>query len=624
MNKDYRQWLEWSDQLMKPLQALMTPDAAELPIEGPASNHDLAADRLEAFARPLLLAAHWITPPSAPLDPSLSKEKIAAWFRQALLQGTDPQHRNFWGPAANYHQHTVEMGAVVLALEIAPDWFWNPLSTSEKAQVARWIGSVRGTAHHRNNHFFFGVLPLSFLIKHGYGTASDTVAVLDYLNQLERMILGKGWFIDGMNETVDHYNAYAFHYYGLWWSHLYGPMDPTRADRWKNWAQEFIRSYSHFFAASGEPVPFGRSLSYRFAATAPFSVAQFCGVSDLDPGMLRRLCTRCMEFFLSHPIQQSQGVISIGWTNPFVALGEAYSCGASPYWAAKGLAPLLIPENDPFWTASEQPIPAEKSDFSLPLPQTGLAIRSRNGAVELLNAGTSISAGNVGFGTAKWGKLHYRTGIGFEILNQGVVPLDAGLSAESVKTGLFYTRHSTTALEVAADHLACAYSLGDKPSQYCVTVESFLAWKGDWHLHVHQVEAWTPTRLRLGGYSLADKLLTKTVAFPSVEITSSHQRVLLQALHGFQEAGVRQVRPDQDPRTHLYGPSSITPFLQTDSFTGVKLLVAWHWTGLTPAPINQWKISKTTEKNWTLQHPEEGEWQLTSNSLPALTAKVGT
>jgi len=38
----------------------MRPGKAELPLRGQASNHGAQADRLESFARPCLLAAHWL------------------------------------------------------------------------------------------------------------------------------------------------------------------------------------------------------------------------------------------------------------------------------------------------------------------------------------------------------------------------------------------------------------------------------------------------------------------------------------------------------------------------------------------------------------------------------------
>src|SRR5262249_53486624 len=158
---------------------------------------------------------------------------------------------------------------------------------------------------------------LSFLHKHGYGRPGGRHCVLRWMDILESMHLGGGWFIDGMNESVDHYNAFAFHYYGLWWGLLHGEMDRARARRWQEWTRAFLTDYAHFFAASGEPVPFGRSLTYRFATSAPFALAERCGISPLAPGLARRLCTRNLKFFLEKEIWQSQGLLSLGWTDEF-------------------------------------------------------------------------------------------------------------------------------------------------------------------------------------------------------------------------------------------------------------------------------------------------------------------
>ena len=49
----YRHWQRQTRRLLDPLAALMPPGRAELPIAGPASDHDAQADRLETFARPL-------------------------------------------------------------------------------------------------------------------------------------------------------------------------------------------------------------------------------------------------------------------------------------------------------------------------------------------------------------------------------------------------------------------------------------------------------------------------------------------------------------------------------------------------------------------------------------------
>ncbi|NBR70219.1 MAG: DUF2264 domain-containing protein, partial [Verrucomicrobia bacterium] len=162
----YFDWLRVAEEGLRPLSKLMKPGKAELPILGKPSSHGAQADRLESFSRPCLWAAHWLQaipttfPASAP--ESLSRQTIADWLRHGLLLGTEPNSPEYWGPTQDHHQHTVEMAALVLALEIGREFLWDPLSKKEKEQVAHWFSSVRGTKLHPNNHLFFGVLTLSF------------------------------------------------------------------------------------------------------------------------------------------------------------------------------------------------------------------------------------------------------------------------------------------------------------------------------------------------------------------------------------------------------------------------------------------------------------------------------
>lgn len=608
-----RWWMRSAEDLLRPLVALMEPGASDLPLRGPASNHGAQADRLESFARPCLLAAHWLAAePDG--EETLAREPVAAWFREGLVAGADPARPGTWGPAANFHQHTVEMGALVLALEMAGDWLWEPLTGAERALVAAWMGSVRGVGLHRNNHLFFGVLPLCFLDGKGLGRPGDRALIARWMDALEAMHLGGGWFIDGMNETVDHYNAYAFHYYGLWWGRLYGALDPGRAERWRDWASAFLPDYAFFFAASGELVPFGRSLAYRFAASAPFGLAAACGVSAVDPGLARRLCTRSLHFFLDRAPLQEQGALSLGWTDTFPPLAEAYSCAGSPYWAAKGFAPLLLPADHAFWTAEERPLPAEENDFALPVPQAGLVVRGDAGEVELLNAGVAICGGNTGFGVYKWGRLSVRTGLGWETPGpDGRPPWDALLAAE-VRDGTVFIRHSTHPLAVERDHMACVYSLGDRFSHCSVQVETHLWWRAGWHLHLHRCRAWQPARLILGGYSLAaDRAESLAVdgAFPFVVGENGTWFVGLQAVAGFCRSDCRTAGSGGHPRTHLSGPCSMTLALTTDWIDGAVDLVALTtvgkrkpvpWTLIASAP-GELTLESASGETWTVRHP---------------------
>src|ERR1051325_702393 len=123
-------------------------------------------------------------------------------------------------------------------------------------------------------------------------------------------------------------------------------------------------------------------MGYPFSATAPFGLAEYCGLSPIPPGQSRRVCSRNLDFFLRHPIEQRQHALSLGWTDEFPEVTEAYSCAGSVYWAAKAFAPLLLPRKHEFWRAKEQPAPAAEKDFQRAIPQAGLVVRSHGGDVE--------------------------------------------------------------------------------------------------------------------------------------------------------------------------------------------------------------------------------------------------
>jgi hypothetical protein len=615
---NYAWWRSAAENLLQPLAGLMQPGRADLPLIGQASNHGAQADRLESYARPCLLAAHWLA--SEPGKPEkLSRTRIAEWFQRGLVLGTDPSSQQYWGPTANHHQHTVEMAALTLALQMARDQLWTPLSKAEREQVLRWFASVRGAGLHRNNHMFFCLLPLAFLEQEGFGRAADKAVTEHLFEVLENMAVGGGWFIDGMNETVDYYAGYAWGYYGLWWAKLYGHTNPARAQRWRDWAKPFLMDYRHFFAASGETPPFGRSMTYRFAASAPFALAEYCGVSAIPPGQARRICSKNLDFFLQHPIQQKQGALSLGWTDEFPELSEAYSCAGSVYWAVKGFAPLLLPPDHAFWQSPEEPLPAEKSDFQIAVPQAGLTIRAHAGDVEVLNNANGICVGNIKFGTWKWGKLSFRSGVGGEIArDEKSYPQDAALTAEFAD-GAIFGRHQCQPLAVTPDHCASAYGLGDRFTQAQVSVETRLWWKSGWQLHWHHIAACQKSLLRLGTFSLPlpDGAATESLATHDfARVSNGKLAVAIQPLLGFSSVKARESDPQK--RTHILAWHSILLTAETDWIEGENNLIALTWCGSSADEGVPWKITRSEPGRVILHHPKHGAWEITSPEFPPL------
>ncbi|KAF0095486.1 MAG: hypothetical protein E1N59_981 [Puniceicoccaceae bacterium 5H] len=614
----YREWQQAAWDLLEPLTHLMQPGLSELPLAGNASDHGANADRLEAFARPCLLASFWLA--SHPEQPEA--EKVAAWFRQAIDLGTNPAEADhYWGPNANYHQNGVEMGLLGIALEAARDRLWEPLSEETKQRVIRWMASNRGTGHHWNNHFYFGVFALEFLESVGAGRESDRQSIDHWFGEMELMYRGRGWFMDGMNQTYDHYNAYAFHFYGPMWSYLYGHRNPARARRWCQWTREFLSSYQHVFAASGEHPAFGRSITYRFNASSCFAAAQLVDATELSPGRCRRLCTRNLRFFLDREgTRQEQGALSLGWRDTFPEVAEPYSCAGSPYWAAKAFVCLLVPPHHAFWQEAEQPLAAEQGDYVHVADPAGLVFRSIGGQAEILNAGSEISAGNRDkFGPYKWGKLAYRTDFGFTIAPRGDYSPDMGLTAVDPRDGRRFGRHYTVPLEIGRDHYLSSYNLGDNQIQANVSVETFVAWKDGWILQVHRYCSYQPMDFTIGTFALPleQPEAQQSLDLPLLQASGEGRSVALQPLQRSLEAARDSRLSESEPRRHLQAPYHITPLLQSSAQVGEGYLAALSYAGY-ESRVQPWSVVSLEQGVWTLKHPQHGLWMLRNAWLPAL------
>ncbi|MEZ5414204.1 MAG: DUF2264 domain-containing protein [Opitutaceae bacterium] len=625
----YRHWQLQAKRLLEPLAKLMHPGRANLEIAGPASDHDAQADRLETFARPLTLAAHFLCSVEDPDDWYL-RQFLAQWFREGLVAGSDPAGPHYWGPDASYHQHHVEMGLISIALQIAPRYLWEPLTQAEKDQVAHWLATCRGNGIVNNNHLFMSVHILEFLGLHGYGHRTDRTVIDAHLRQLETMHRGGGWFEDGINQAFDHYNAYAFHFYGLWWVRLHGERDAIRSGRWREWARLFVRDYQHFFAASGEHPAFGRSIMYRFNAINVFGLAVATESTDLPLGRLRRLCTRNLDFFLDRPITQEQGCLAFGWIDRFEPIAEAYSCSGSPYWCAKGFAALTLPPDHAFWHATEEPLPAELNDFAHAIPSAGLLVRGVAGEVEILNAGSMVGNTQLRYGAWKWSKLAYRTGVSFALAKRDFATdwsFDSALT-QQVDDGRVHGRHSTVCIEMDQEHIAYSHGMGFKTGQISTSAESFVWWRKGWLLHVHHLDARQPVVLRLGGFALplnADevsslKVQTSGGAAPQLRAFAGLRGTVVQALHGFSASEWDNRLDDSLPRRHIHAPWHTCPVLRRERTAGPVYLAALSWTGSDLADAQPWQLLSAASEHWRLQHPTLGNWEIRHWALRPLVA----
>ena len=313
---------------------------------------------LEGFARPL----YGIVPLT------VGGGEFPHWSRlvSGLIAGTDPASPEYWGPVgASPDQRMVEQAAIGLALAFCPEQLWEPLDAAERARLVAWLRGIFEFDPVPNNWQFFRVLVALGLQR--VGVAFDERALHASLATLESYRVGTHWYVDGGLGTVDYYIPFAFHTYGLIYAaaNRLGLGDDAQAECYRERAALFAGDFQHWFAPDGAAVPFGRSLTYRFAMSSFWGALAWADVEALPWGRVNGMAMRNLRWWATKPISDRDGVLSVGYAYDNRRLAEGYNSACSPYWCMKAFAGLAAPADHPFWTAAEEPLPS----MSAPIEQ---------------------------------------------------------------------------------------------------------------------------------------------------------------------------------------------------------------------------------------------------------------
>ena len=120
---------------------------------------------------------------------------------------------------------------------------------------------------------------------------------------------------------------------------------------------EFAKQFIYWFDEEGEAIPFGRSLTYRFSQVSFFSVCLLAGLEPFPVPVMKGLIARHLRTWLKRPIFDRDHVLTIGYGYPNLTMAERYNAPGSPYWGMKVFAFLLLPDDHPFWSVEEAPLP---------------------------------------------------------------------------------------------------------------------------------------------------------------------------------------------------------------------------------------------------------------------------
>jgi hypothetical protein len=470
--------------LFYPLLPYFSKGNARVRLDGAGAHFDRAAADLEGFARPL-----WGL---APLG--LGGDEFAHWDRYAegIANGTDPNHPEYWGAVNGRDQRMVELAALGFALALVPDKIWEPLDAKARSNVVAYLKHARTFDYADNNWKFFRIFVDIALDR--LGADFDRSLTEDYLRELDGFYIADGWYRDGNVRRIDHYIPFAMHFYGLIYSRL---VNDDRAERYRDRAALFARDFRHWFAPDGATVPFGRSLTYRFACAGFWSALAFADVEALPWGEIKGLCLRHLRWWSDKPMANRDGTLPIGFGYPNLLMSENYNSAGSPYWAFKAFLPLALGDDHPFWTAQEKPLAAEPT--VVPLRHPGMVMmRSRDDVVALSSGQENLQ---MRFGPEKYSKFAYSARYGFSIESDerafGGGAFDSMLAFS--EDGLHYrVRESNEEARLADDTLYARWSPWAD-----VTVETWLAPAHPWHVRVHRIVTPRPLKTAEGGFAVA-------------------------------------------------------------------------------------------------------------------------
>lgn len=316
----------------------------------PQNEGQVPTEKLEGFCRTLFVAAPLLREKPAL---KLNNISVAGYYRHNLLNLINPKspsfikHRGNGGPS----QILVEFGALAISLSVIPEVLWDPLKKEQQDSLARTMLSYGDGPTVGSNWRFFNIFILSFFKDKGYQI--NEKLLLKYMDEALLAYRGNGWYND--SPAYDYYSMWAFQMYGPVWAQLYGnKYYPAYAKKFMDNLADMADNYPYMFNKAGHMNMWGRSIPYRFAAVAPLAMTGFLpNKTNVNYGWMRNIASSSLLQFLENPDFLEDGIPTLGFYGAFEPATQIYSCRGSVYWTGKAFLALLLPKDNPFWTAKE-------------------------------------------------------------------------------------------------------------------------------------------------------------------------------------------------------------------------------------------------------------------------------
>ncbi|WP_459176144.1 DUF2264 domain-containing protein [Ewingella americana] len=491
-----------------------------------------------------------------------------SFYLTAIRHGTDPRHEEYWGDIWDFDQRCVEMAAFGVGLALLDKRLLAYFSPQEQQNLIAWLNQGTGATIPNNNWNYFPIM-VQMGCKQA-GLPWDREAVEARFALMEDYYLGDGWYSDGPGRPRDYYISMAFHYYGLLYATHMTDVDAERCATLRARARHFAQDFITLFSADGSAVPFGRSLTYRFAEAAFWSAVAFSGLEVFSPGVVKGLILRHLRHWLKQPIFDRDGVLSIGYHTPNLVMAEDYNAPGSPYWACKLFLVLALPADHAFWQAEELPLPPLDSPHCIPHANQILLRDANQQHVVMLTSG-QLELNNFVNTEAKYTKFAYSSQFGFT-LDRGRF----GLNHAACDSMLVFSEHD----DYYRGRRGCEETQIRHDAIYSrwlpwhdVEVRTWLIPCGDGHLRLHNITSARELDAVEGGFAVIHNRQTQV----ELDQNSASSRVM--ACNGSSRIASVGADARREAATVVTPPNSSIMFAETAVIPVLKTVITpgTHW-----------------------------------------------
>lgn len=482
--------------IIRPLKSLYSSGHAFLHVGDSGVHYGEKSARMEGFARVLWGLGPLWSADNSKLSPEVQKEisDWLEWYKKGIIHGTTPEDEEYWGDMFDFDQKMVEAPAIAFSMLLNPKTLWEELTEKQQENLYGWLNQMNTYDMPKNNWRYFRILVnVAFCL---LGLSWSREKVEEDFDIVEQCYLGDGWYCDGNPGQVDYYVAFAIHFYGLVYSKLMEAYDPGRCHIFRDRSTQFFYDYIYWFANDGVELPFGRSLTYRYAHCSPFVAMAYAGL-DVDYGVLKNLVLRNLESWVRRPIFDNAGALTIGYGYPNIAMSENYNGCGSPYWSSKAFVMLGLNDDHPFWQEEARDYPYETKKY-LKHPHMVITHDTHNHILAYVTG--QHCKGDHGQSPAKYEKFVYSNQFGFSVskgtsLEDGA--FDNTLAFSRKGENRYCMRYGLDRFQADENSLTVWY----RPMNG-VKVISTVVPCSPWHVRIHQIKNEEALEIADGGFAL--------------------------------------------------------------------------------------------------------------------------